>query len=85
MLRLMADVWGVPVAARDIVEEANAIGAAVVAGVGAGIFDSFETATRLSHRGADHEPDAARHEAYREPYARFLDAYRHIEPWFDTV
>ncbi len=85
MLQLMADIWGVPVAARNIVEEANAIGAAVVAGVGAGILDDFEVASKLSKRGTDHEPNAERNEAYRKPYGQFLDAYRHIEPWFDTI
>ncbi len=85
MMKLMADIWDLPVAARNIVDEANAIGAAVVAGVGAGVFEDFSIAQRLSQRSADVEPDPARVQAYRRPYDLFLDAYRKIEPWFDSI
>lgn len=83
MLDLMANIWDVPVAARDISEEANAIGAAVVAGVGAGIFDDMSIAKTLSKRVIENKPSPVSVEAYRKPYERFLDAYRRIEPWFE--
>ena len=82
MRQLMADIWDVPVAARDIVDEANAIGAAVVAGVGVGVFDDFSIAQRLSTRGEDTVPNAEAHDGFRKPYELFLDAYERLEPWF---
>ncbi|MDO5729221.1 MAG: xylulokinase [Actinomycetaceae bacterium] len=85
MMRLMADIWGLPVAARNIVDEANAIGAAVVAGVGAGIFDDFAISKKLSKRSEDTIPVPERTEAYKRPYALFLNAYERIEPWFDDI
>ncbi|MGO1590604.1 MAG: xylulokinase [Ancrocorticia sp.] len=85
MLEILANTWNLPVAPRDIVEEANAIGAAVLAGVGTGVFDDFTIATRLSHRDPDTPPVAAAHAAYEEPYRLFLDAYARLEPWFADV
>lgn len=85
LLEIFANVWGVPVAARNLVDEANAIGAAVVAGVGVGAFDGFEVATNFSHRTAHIEPDANKHAKYAVHYETFMDAYRRLEPWFDGL
>lgn len=85
LLDIFADVWGVPVSARDLVDEANAIGAAVVAGVGVGIFKDFDAVVGFSNRTERREPDAARHERYGREYATFMDAYRRLEPWFDGL
>ncbi len=85
LLDIFADVWGVPVAARDLVDEANAIGAAVVAGVGVGIFDDFEVAAGFSTRTLTRSPDPARHDRYAGEYETFMDAYRRLEPWFDSL
>lgn len=85
LLDIFADVWGVPVAARDLVDEANAIGAAVVGGIGVGIFDSFDIAAKFSKRTIRREPDAARHARFATEYSRFMDAYRRLEPWFNEL
>lgn len=85
LLDVFADVWGVPVRRRDLVDEATALGAAVVGGVGVGLFGDFEVARDLSERTAQHEPDAGRHARYRHEHEVFLDAYRRLEPWFDTL
>ena len=85
LLDIFADVWGVPVTARDLVDEANAIGAAVVAGVGVGIFDNFDAALGFSKRTRTREPDQGRHARYAGEYETFMSAYRHIEPWFEGL
>jgi xylulokinase len=85
LLDIFADVWGVPVTARDLVDEANAIGAAVVGGVGVGIFDSFDAAAGFSRRTDRREPDAARHARYGGEYERFVDVYTRLEGWFETL
>lgn len=81
-LQIMADVWGVPVRRRSVVEEANSLGAAVVGAVGLGLVDSFAAARDLSEVTAEFTPDASRHEAYRTRLERFDDAYRALAPWF---
>jgi xylulokinase len=85
LLQVFADVWGVPVTRRSLVDEATAVGAAVVAGVGVGVFDDFSVAERFSSRLASAAPDPARHERYGREYALFLEAYQRLEPWFDKL
>lgn len=80
-LSVLADVWGVPVRRRTIVEEANSLGAAVTAAVGLGLTD-FSAARALSEVTAEFTPDAGRHAVYAERHARFLDAYTALAPWF---
>ena len=82
-LQILADVWGVPVTRRNLVDEATAVGAAVVAGVGVGIFDDFDVSRRFSAELSTHVPDPERHDSFGPAYSQFLDAYRRLEPWFD--
>lgn len=83
-LQIFADVWGVPVRRRTIVEEANSLGAAVTASVGLGLVDDFSVARSLSEVTAEFTPDRDRHSDYLTRQAIFLDAYAHLEPWFST-
>ena len=82
MQRILADAWNLPVSPRNIVDEANAIGAAVVAGVGVGVWDDFSIAQKVSQRDADTVPNAEANAAYAQPYRLFLDAYERLESWF---
>jgi xylulokinase len=84
-LQIFADVWNKPVSRRSLVDEANALGAAVVAGVGVGLFDSFDVASTLSRVEEIFEPDPERSERYAVRYEQFLDAYRQLEPVFDDL
>ncbi|MDQ5853931.1 MAG: xylulokinase, partial [Chloroflexota bacterium] len=57
-LQILADMWGVPVRRRSLVDEANSLGAAVVGGVAVGLFDSYDVAPHLSAIERSFEPDA---------------------------
>lgn len=81
-LQIMADVWGVPVRRRTIVEEANSLGAAVTAAVGLGLVDDFGAARGLSEARAEFTPDGARHRDYLARHAIFVDGYASLTPWF---
>ena len=85
LLQVFADVWGLPVRRRNLVDEATAVGAAVVGGVGVGIFEDFAVATRFSQQVTSRAPDQGRHERYGTEYALFLEAYQRLEPWFDKL
>jgi len=85
LLDVFADVWDVPVVARTLVDEANSLGAAVVGGVGVGVFDDFEVARTLSRERGRHEPDSRRHRALEHAYESFLDIYDRLEPVFDRT
>jgi xylulokinase len=81
-LQIMADVWGVPVRRRTIVEEANSLGAAVTAAVGLGLVDDFGAARGLSTVTAEFTPDAARHDDYSVRHELFVDGYESLAPWY---
>ena len=77
--QIMADVLGVTVHV-PVITESSALGAAICAGVGAGLYSSLtELGPHLRRRGATFEPDPAavaaygqRYPAWREIYARML-------------
>ncbi|MCU1403563.1 MAG: xylulokinase [Microbacteriaceae bacterium] len=81
-LQIMADVWGIPVRRRTIIEEANSLGAAVIAAVGLGLVDDFGAARNLSEVTAEFTPDESRHADYLGRHELFVDAYANLEPWF---
>jgi len=83
LLQVFSDVWGLPIRRRALVDEATSLGAAVVGGVAVGLFDDFDIAGRMSDLRGEFTPDTAAHEKYVASHARFLDAYRRIEPWFE--
>jgi xylulokinase len=85
LLAIFADIWGLPVHRRNLVDEATALGAAVVGGVGVGLFEGFDVARHMSERTEEHRPTSAVHDRYRGEHEIFLDAYRRLEPWFDML
>jgi len=75
---IKADVLGRPVR-RVLSEEATAVGAAMVAGVGSGMFASFDAASvavQLDSATIDPDPDAQQ---------RYVDAYDRYRAAFDAV
>jgi xylulokinase len=85
LLAIFADIWGLPVHRRNLVDEATALGAAVVGGVGVGLFEDFDVAQHMSERTEEHRPNSAAHDRYRAEHDIFLDAYRRLEPWFEVL
>ena len=81
-LQIMADIWGVPVCSRSIVEDANSLGAAVTALVGLGIQPDFAVARTLSQITGELQPDPTHRSQYARLHEDFLSAYTHLEPWF---
>jgi xylulokinase len=74
-LQLQADIFGLPMR-RTAVDEGPAYGAALLAGVAAGVFDDVEAATaRVRMRESITEPDPARVRRYDELYATFASLY----------
>ena len=76
---IKADVLGRPVR-RVLTEEATAVGAAMVAGVGAGVFDDFSAASvavQLDPQAIEPEPAAQRQ--YADAYGRYRVAFDAVE------
>ncbi len=74
-LQIKADVFGVPFV-RPQVTEASTLGAALLAGLGTGVFASpADGVARLVRRDRVFEPDAKRHALYRERMERYRRLY----------
>lgn len=80
-LQLLADVWGVPVSRRSVIDEANSLGAAVTGAVGLGLAD-FSVARDLSTITAEFTPHPDRHASYVDRYQNFTAAVDALLPWF---
>jgi xylulokinase len=71
-----ADIFGKPFT-RPVIIEAGALGAAIIAGVGAGIFSDYAQAVAAMVRlERTFEPDLARHARYQARYQN----YQHLAP-----
>lgn len=77
--QIVCDVLGLPVA-KPAYGDAS-FGAALVAGVGVGVFASAQAAVmQCVHITAQHEPDAERHALYSELFAVYKDAQAVLAP-----
>jgi autoinducer 2 (AI-2) kinase len=75
--QILADVLGIPVR-LPAVRESTALGAAIYAGLGAGIYDDVrEVARRIVRFERTVEPDQVAHRAYAELYEQWLQVYAH--------
>lgn len=81
-MRILADVYGCPVEIPQHAGSSTAIGAAIIAGVGVGLYDGFGIAKRIARVERRIEPvpeNAQRYSALRSRYADVLSA---VEPLF---
>jgi len=80
--RMIGDVLGKDISLLSN-RDASAVGAAMLAGVGCGLYDSAADAARAIVKTAPpqpHSPD--RHRAYDRIYARYLKAYRALNEFY---
>jgi len=74
--QIMADVFDARMIIPNVLEEAGSMGAAVCAGVGAGIYDDFTAIDRFSKVADICDPDKDNSEAYRRARADFERYYQ---------
>jgi len=73
--QILADVLQVPVR-TPVVKEATALGAAICAGLGVGLYENAESAAqRIVRWDKTYEPNAAHAAVYREAFERWQAAY----------
>jgi xylulokinase len=77
--QIQADVYGIPVQTVEETES-TVLGAAILAGVGAGIFNSIEEGVENMVRIAgDIEPSRENHALYEDIYQAFVRAYEGLD------
>ncbi len=83
-MQMAADVTNQPV---QVIagEAASALGAAFVAGIGAGVIDGWDTIERFIERGQRFEPQPDAVAAYNTGYAIYRDLYARLQPVFPTL
>lgn len=78
----LADILGVPV--RPVVggEHGGAFGAALLAGIGDGVWDGLDTVAKAIGVAATREPDAANVVTYESAYASYHSLYPALREWY---
>ena len=81
--QIQADVFGRDVRVLDV-QDASALGAAVIAGVGVGVFPDFETACDRSVKlGESVRSSAKRAADYENQFRRYRELYPSLRAWFN--
>jgi xylulokinase len=83
--KIMADVYEAEILRPNYLEEATSMGAAVIAGVGSGIFRDFSVAKNFTEITDRTYPDPANYPVYRQKKELFEDSYRALEPLFSRM
>ena len=80
--QMLADVLRVRVEKLSLLEEGCSLGAAIVAGIGAGVFSDSTAIDKFLHVDGVSEPDAERTEQYARLLPRFQDAYERLKGFY---
>ncbi|MCR4909053.1 MAG: xylulokinase [Lachnospiraceae bacterium] len=85
-LQIQADIFNYPMRVTMSDEQA-CLGAAMAAGVGAGIFANLEEAARevVRYKDLEVEPDAEKHSIYEEYYALYRELFRSQEKALNSL
>lgn len=77
--QIKADVTGKKIVVPSS-DTATALGAAILAGVGTGIYDSFEQAVKLTvHNKREHIPNKEKEQIYNKGYEKYLKIYQNLK------
>jgi xylulokinase len=82
---MMANVYGMPVLRLSILEEATSMGAALVGGVGVGLYPDFSMGETMNQVVETIQPVPEVQEAYDQIYPIFEAAYQALVPVYDMM
>ncbi len=83
--KIMADIYEAEILRPNYLEEATSMGAALIAGVGCGLFPDFSAAEKFIAITERCSPDPALFPEYRRAKVLFDDCYRALEPLFPRM
>ncbi|MDF2595360.1 MAG: xylulose kinase [Clostridia bacterium] len=83
--QMMADIYGIPILKPNYLEEATSMGAAITAGVGAGLFENFEAIHRFLKVENQLEPITENREKYKTIYPVFESCYHALVNAYDEL
>ena len=77
--QIKSDITGKPITVPSS-DTATTLGAVILAGVGIGMYDSFEEAVELTvKKTRHHEPNMENHELYKKNYEIYLELYNKLK------
>ena len=84
-MQIKADVTGKRIVVPES-DHATTLGAAILGGMGVGVYSSFEEAvSKTIHHRRSFEPDPERHEKYMKYYEIYLEIYRQLKSTMKKV
>lgn len=83
--QILCDIFNTPVNVPNYLEEATSMGAAITAGVGVGVFDSFDAVDRFIRISESNRPDSDNNQKYNQFKAAFDEAYYALMPLFEKL
>ncbi len=81
--QILADVFSLPVYTLSASSEGGAFGAAMAAGVGAGVFRDFEEAVSVLKVETETAPNPQNRAAYQDGFSMYSEMYHALKPVFD--
>lgn len=82
---VMAAIFGVETKVHAQPGEATSLGAAIAAGVGVGLFDSYESAAAMVKAKSHHPVNAGWAEEYKKHFPVYAKMYNQLKPLFDEI
>ena len=83
--QIMADIYGLPVHRLAILEEATSMGAALVGGVGVGLYSDFSMIETMNDIAVTVMPDAKAQAVYEQMVPIFNKLYDALAPVYDDI
>lgn len=83
--QIMADIYAMPVQRLAILEEATSMGAALVGGVGVGLYSGFEMIHRMNEVSSTVLPQPAAQALYERMLPIFEALYQALAPVYDDI
>ncbi|MBT3202324.1 MAG: xylulokinase, partial [Phycisphaerales bacterium] len=83
--QMMADVYKCRIDKLNVLEEATSMGAAVTAGVAAGVFENFDVIQRFVNVDSTHEPDPTAAAAYDKIKPIFEKSYHALVDIYEDL
>jgi xylulokinase len=83
--KILADVFNKTIIIPHLLDEATSMGAALIGGVGVGIYDDFGFADKMFKIKESIIPDENNSKIYNRIYPAFKDAYKGLEGVYDIL
>ena len=81
--KITADILGKPIYVSQYALESTGLAAAVAAGIGVGVYKSYDFIDKISSRNViEVEPDMKNHEAYTKLYELYRDLWKKLDDFY---